>query len=154
MFKKMKANSAAFALWVLLTCGAHILLFRGKVSMAQPIWQRLILAAAALGLVLLVHELIHALFMKVLIGGRVRLIFAKDKLGMPTPGVLAEKRGTKGQEAVMRLAPFALMTLLPDVIFCFLPGVELFFFIVALANCAGCFYDILDVCMLLHGEAW
>ena len=152
MFRKMKASSVAFFLWVIITCGIHILLFRHKVSLDLPVWQRLALAAAAIGIILLLHELTHAVFMKLLLRGRVRLIFAKDKMGIPMLGVLAEKRGTREQEIILRLAPFVLLTLLPDAMFFFRADIELFFFVLAIGNCAGCFYDIMDVCMLVHGE--
>lgn len=154
MFRKMKANSLAYAIWVLFSCAVHIVLFNGKVNTAVPLWQKIAMLIAGIMVMLLVHEGIHAVFMKVFRQGKVKMIFGKDKMGIPMPGVLAERRGTKGQEIVMRLAPFLLLTLLPDVTFAFRESVNLFCYVVAVGNCAGCFYDILDVCMLIHGEAW
>lgn len=148
---KQTAN-AAYLAWTLLSCAVHILLFRGKVNMALAVWQRLLLVPIAILAVLFVHEGVHFVFMKLFGLGKVKLIFARDKLGIPTPGVLAQKQGTKRQEIIMRLAPFALLTLLPDILFAFCSGVHLLFFLMVMANCAGCFYDLLDVRRLLKAE--
>lgn len=152
MIKKPNARTAAFAVWTVISCAVHILLFRGKVGMELPVLQRMLIAVVAVAFVLFVHEGIHLVFMKLFGLGKVKLIFARDKLGIPTPGVLAQKQGTKRQEIIMRLAPFVLLTLLPDILFAFYSGVHLLFFLMALANCAGCFYDLLDVRRLLKAE--
>ena len=152
MIKKPNARTAAFAVWTVISCAVHILLFRGKVGMELPVLQRMLIAVVAVAFVLFVHEGIHLVFMKLFGLGKVKLIFARDKLGIPTPGVLAQKQGTKRQEIIMRLAPFVLLTLLPDILFAFYSGVHLLFFLMALANCAGCFYDLLVVRRLLKAE--
>lgn len=153
MIKKPNARTAAFAVWTVISCAVHILLFRGKVGMELPVWQRMLMAVAAVAFVLFVHEGIHMVFMKLFGLGKVKLIFAKDKLGVPTPGVLAERQGTKGQEIVLRLAPFVFLTILPDILFAFCTGAPLFFFLVAITNCAGCFYDVMDVRAILKSES-
>lgn len=146
------AANAAFLAWTLLSCAVHILLLRGNVNMALPVWQRLLMVPCAIFTVLFVHEGVHFVFMKLFGMGKVKLIFAKASLGIPTPGVLAQKQGTKGQEIIMRLAPFVFLTILPNILFAFYTGVPLFFFLVAIANCAGCFYDVMDVRAILKSE--
>lgn len=152
MIKKPNARTAAFAVWTVLSCAVHILLFRGKVGMELPVLQRMLIAVVAVAFVLFVHEGIHLVFMKLFGLGKVKLIFAKDKLGVPTPGVLSERQGSKGQEIILRLAPFVFLTILPDILFAFCTGVSLFFFLVAIANCAGCFYDVMDVRAILKSK--
>lgn len=152
MIKKLNARTAAFAVWTVISCAVHILLFRGKVGMELPVLQRMLIAVVAVAFVLLVHEGIHMVFMKLFGLGKVKLIFAKDKLGVPTPGVLAERQGTKGQEIVLRLAPFVFLTIFPDFLFLFCTSVPLFFFLVVIANCAGCFYDVMDVWTILKSK--
>ena len=152
MFRKLKANSLAFAAWLLVACGVHILLFRGKVNMEMPVVQRIAAALLAVVCVLVVHEFIHFVFMKLFYKGKVHLIFGRDKLGIPMPGVLAEGQAKKWQEIVMRLAPFMFLTILPDVIFAFSSDVHMFFFIVAMGNCGGCFYDVMDTGIALVSE--
>lgn len=152
MINKPRARTAAFAGWTCISCAVHILLFRGKVGMELPVLQRILMAALAVAFVLFVHEGIHLVFMKIVGLGKVKLIFAKDRLGLPVPGVLAERRGTRGQEIIMRLAPFVFLTILPDILFAFSSRIHLFFFIVAICNCAGCFYDGMDVWRLIREE--
>lgn len=153
VFRKMKGNWTAFAAWLLMACGVHILLFREKVKMDVPAVHRIAMAILAVICVLAVHEFVHFIFMKWFYKGKVRLIFGRDKLGIPMPGVMAEGRAKKWQEMVMYLAPFVFLTLLPDLIFAFSAHVHLFFFIVTIGNCAGCYYDVMDVGMILNGEA-
>ncbi len=144
MNRKIKGNPLAFAIWTLVSCGVHILLFQAKVRTDHPLWQRLLIAVAAIACILLVHEWIHAVFMKIFYRGKVRLIFAKGLLGLPMPGVTTTGRAKKWQEIIMLLSPFVLLTLLPDVIFVLSPAIEPFFFFVAIGNCAGCFHDLAD----------
>ena len=152
MIRKPNARTAAFAVWTVISCAVHILLFRGKVGMELPVWQRMLMAVAAVAFVLFVHEGIHMVFMKLFGLGKVKLIFAKDKLGVPMPGVRAERQGTKGQEIVLRLAPFVFLTIFPDFLFLFCTDVPLFFFLVVIANSAGCFYDVMDVWTILKSK--
>ena len=152
MFKKLKRNSLAFVAWMLIACGVHILLFRGKVNMEMPVVQRIAVAILAVVCILIVHEFVHYLFMKLFYVGKVRLIFGRDKLGVPMPGVMVEGRAKKWQEIVMYLAPFVFLTVLPDIVFAFFERIHLFFFIVVIGNCGGCFYDVMDAGMALAGE--
>lgn len=104
------------------------------------------MAIAAIAVILLFHELIHFAFMKIFYRGKVRLVFARDGLGLPTPGVSVEGSAKKWQEIIMRIAPFVFLTVLPDFLFAFASQVKLFFFIIALGNSAGCYFDIMDIC--------
>lgn len=152
MIKKPNARAAAYAVWTAVTCALHIVLFRAKVMMDFSVLQRMLTAALAIVCSLFVHEGIHFVFMKLFFQGKVRLVFARDVLGIPTPGVQAEGHATKGQKIIMWLAPFLFLTVLPDVIFAFSPGIHLFFFIVAIGNCAGCYYDVMDVWTIMKKE--
>lgn len=68
----------------------------------------------------------------------------KSPLGLPTLGTVAQVTFTKGQYAIIYLAPFVGLTLLIDAALIFCTQVELIFYVVPLCNCAGCFYDIVD----------
>jgi len=147
VIKNIRANSFAFVIWTLVSCALHMVLFRARVNLNHQIPQRIMMAIAAIVTILFVHELIHFVFMKMFYKGKVRFVFTKDRLGLPMPGVSAEGRARKWQEVMMLIAPFFFLTLLPDILFAFCAEIELFFFIVAIGNCAGCFYDIMDVCI-------
>lgn len=145
MHQSVKTNSLAFALWTLCSCALHILLFKAKVDASLPVLHRIPVALAAIVFILPVHEAIHALFMKLFYQGKVKLIFAKGALGLPMPGVSTTGKAAKWQHGIMLIAPFVLLTVLPDVLFAFSKSIHPFFFFVAIGNCAGCFYDMTDL---------
>lgn len=144
MLSKIKANPFAYILWIMLSCVAHIALFRSKVNSDYQIWQKIVTLFIALCFTLPTHELLHFVFMKLFCKGSVKIKIMNSPLGLPTLGTAAQGEFQKWQLVIIYLAPLVLLTLLMDVIFLFCAKVELFFFIVSVCNSAGCFYDIVD----------
>ena len=144
MLKKLKTNPFALILWIMISCLIHIVLFRAKVNPVDQIWQRILTTILAFSLTLLMHECLHFVFMKVFCKGKVRIIVAKGPLGFPTLGTVAQAEFQPWQTVLIYLAPFVFLTLLVDFILMFCVSIELFFFLVSICNCAGCFYDLVD----------
>ncbi len=145
MLKKVKTNPYALIIWVVFSCVVHIVLFKAKVNFDYPVWQRLLITIVVACLTLLLHELIHFIFVKVVSNSDAKIRFAKDPLGLPSMGVFfCQDEMTKWQRIVIYVAPFALLTVLVDVIFVFCSDIEFLFFIISVCNSAGCFYDICD----------
>lgn len=147
MLNKIKTNPLAFVIWIMLSCAVHIVLFRSKVNMDHEIWQRILTVVLAVCFVLPIHEFIHFVFMKMFCKGSVKIRIMKDPIGLPTLGTVTDGKFQKWQIVIIYLAPFVFLTLLTDAIFLFCDRIELIFFVVSVCNCAGCFYDIIDVLM-------
>lgn len=122
----------------------HIVLFKSKVMIDYQVRQRILLMIIALGVVFPTHEFLHFVFAKVFCKGKVKITIVKSPIGLPTIGVITQGYLQKWQLFIFRLAPFVILTVVPDVIFLFCTRVELLFFIVSLANCVGSFYDIAE----------
>lgn len=137
-------KAVASVVWLVVSCVVHIVLFQSKVNNDYQVWQRILLMIIALGLVFLLHELIHFAFAKVFCKDKVKITIVKSPIGMPTIGVLTQGILKKWQLVIFRFAPFVILTVVLDVIFVFCTKVELMFFIVSTANCVGCFYDIVE----------
>lgn len=134
----------ASVVWLAVSCVVHIVLFQSKVNNDYQVWQRILLMIIALGLVFLLHELIHFAFAKVFCKDKVKITIVKSPIGMPTIGVITQGKFRKWQLVIFRFAPFVILTVVLDVIFAFCTKVELMFFIVSTANCVGSFYDIVE----------
>lgn len=141
--KQDKYTPIAVILWVSVMCIVHIVLFRAKVNMDIPIVQRMLFVLAAIVVTFPLHELIHFLFMKMFRMENARIEKAKDPLGLPALRAAAEGEISKGKRRIILLAPLIMMTVIPDMIFCFTDHVALIFVIVAACNAAGCCFDFL-----------
>lgn len=144
MLEKIKTNPFASIIWLALSCVVHIVLFRSKVDFDYPIWQRILTMIIALCVTFLIHELLHFVFMKMFCKGSVKISIIKSPLGLPTLGTVAQGEMQKWQWVIIYLAPFVFLTILLDVILAFCVKIELIFFIIAVCNSAGCFYDIVE----------
>ena len=91
------------------------------------------------------HELIHFLFMKIFRMEDVRIERAKDPLGLPSLRAIAKGEIPKWKRLIVFLAPLFILTIIPDIFFCFTDHVELIFVIIAMCNAAGCCFDFLAV---------
>lgn len=152
MLKKLKSNPFTMPIWLVIIIPIHILLFRSKVNYDYQMWQRMLMALLAIALAFPVHEFIHFIFMKLFFKGNVAIKIGKDPIGVPTLVTVGsyDKKPPKWQFAVIYLAPFLFLTLIPDVVFLFSGNVALIFFIVSVCNCAGCLYDILDTLIVIN----
>ena len=139
-----KNKSFGSIVWLIFSCVVHIVLFKSKVIIDYHLWQRILIMIIALGVVFPTHELIHFVFAKVFCKGNVKITIVKSPIGLPTIGVIAQGNFKKWQLFIFRLAPFVILTVVLDVILVFSTRVELFFFIVSLANCVGSYYDIVE----------
>ena len=139
-----KNKSIASIVWLIFSCVVHIALFKSKVNFDYQIRQRILIMLIALGMVFLIHELLHFIFAKIFCKGKVKITIVKSPIGLPTIGVITQGSFQRWQLFVFRLAPFVILTVVLDVIFMFSTKVELIFYIVSLANCVGSFYDIFE----------
>ena len=146
-----KRNQLVLCL-IAIACFVHVLVFRGKVNMDIPIVKRILFAILALAVTLPVHELIHFLLMNLFGAKDVKIEVAKDPLGFPSLRTIGRGELPAWKRIIVLLAPFFILTLVPDVLFLSMEKVEIFFFIVAMGNSAGCCFDIADVIGILISQ--
>ena len=143
--KQDKHTLIAVILWFSIMCIVHIVLFRAKVNLDIPIIQRILFVPAAALVTLPLHELIHFLFMKIFHMEDARIERAADPLGLPSLRATAKGEIPKWKRLIIFLAPLFILTIIPDIFFCFTDHVELIFVIIAMCNAAGCCFDFLAV---------
>lgn len=152
MLGRLRSNPYANVAWLLFCSVAHIVLFGAKVDTHLHLWQRLLSLITAVCITLPLHELIHYALMKLFSrGGSVRIRLAKSPVGLPTLVTVTEAAFRPWQMILIYLAPFVLMTLLPDLLFAFAGRIRQVFFLAAVCNAAGCFYDLFDALILVKG---
>ncbi len=142
--KRCKSNPVLLLLWILIVCGAFILRCGADLKADYSAVQRLLAVACALVFVLIVHELIHALFVKLLSKAKVTIRFAKDPMGFPTLGTFWHGHVGKWPKTAVYLAPFALLTLVPLICLSISGSHAIFWVFVAMLNSIGAYYDIID----------
>ena len=144
----MKPNAktqTGIILWTVCACAIHILLFRSKLDISLPIPQRLAFAVLAVVATLPLHETLHWVCMKLLGMPHARIEFAKDPLGLPSLRAIAQGFVTGWKRIVLYLTPFLLLTVVPDILFLLNAQVHFLFFIMAMCNAAGCYFDLVAV---------
>ena len=150
--KKLKNNPLGQIIWIALMCGLHLLLFKSKINYDIAAWKRILLLLLAILVSLPVHELMHLLFMKVFSKGNAKIEFAKDPLGLPSLRAVLYDKVTKVQLFIIFIAPLLFITIVLDIIFIFCGKIELFLFIIAVCNSAGCYYDVIDAAITFCGN--
>lgn len=151
-FNKLKTNPLCQLVWIAIMCGLQLLLFKSKVNYEIAVWKRILLLIVAIVVSLPVHELIHFAFMKVFSKGNVKIEFAKDPLGIPSLRAILYDDVTKIQQFIIFIAPLFFITIVLDIIFIFCGKIELLFFIIAMCNLAGCYYDVIDATITICGD--
>ena len=149
---KLKTNPVGQLVWIAIMCGLQVLLFKSKVNFDIAVWKRILLLIAAIIVSLPVHELIHFVFMKVFSRGDVKIEFAKDPLGIPSLRAVLYDDVTRIQQFIIFIAPLFFLTIVLDMIFIFCGKIELLFFIIAVCNSAGCYYDVIDAAVTICGD--
>lgn len=143
--KQGNRKSISVFLWLILSCVFHIVLFRGKLDMNTPIVLRLFFVILAVVITLPLHEIIHCIFMKLFGLRGARIEIAKDPLGLPSLRAVAQGEVWGWKQIVIFLAPFMLLTVVPDLLFFLSDKVHFLFFIIAMCNAAGCCFDVAEV---------
>lgn len=138
-------NTAGLVLWVVLACAVHILLFRDRLESDVPVITRLLYILLAIAVTLPLHEVIHWVFMKLSGLKDARIEFARDPQGIPSLRTVAGSRLHGGKWIVILLAPFLLLTVVPDIVFLLIGRIPLLIFIMIMCNAAGCSFDMMDV---------
>lgn len=154
MLDKARSSPYGMVVWICISSILHIFLFKSNVKNDYQAIQRVLMVFIAFVFALPIHELIHFVFMKIFYKGKVVIEYAKDPVGFPTLRTRALSQGeiANWQKIVVSLAPFVFLTLLLDVAFIFCSKVALLFFIVAVANSAGCYFDIIDALKILQNR--
>lgn len=131
-------------IWPAISCALHFVLFRSKLDTEMQMNSRLLFALLAIIITLPLHEVIHCVFMKLFGMKNARIEFARDPSGMPSLRAIAQG-GIHGiKRAVMYAAPFLLLTVVPDIFFLLSDRVHFVFFIAAMCNSAGCYFDMVE----------
>ena len=149
--KQENRTAVGAAVWSAASCAIHMVFFKGKLDTAAPIAVRLLFAVLAIGLTLPLHEVIHYLFMRLFGIKHAAIELGRDPLGLPSLRTAAREEVRGGKWVVILLAPFLLLTPAPDILFCLSERVHLLFFIMAIANSAGCYFDLADVVRNMRG---
>ena len=147
---KLKSSPIGLVLWTALVCGSFILLMGGGYKEAYTAAERLIWVIAALAFVFVVHELAHALTASVLCGCKIHIKLRKDPVGIPALASLFPENAGRGKKLAIYLAPILLLTVVPTLILVF-AWRHLFLFYVAMLNCVGAYFDIIDILIQLFG---
>lgn len=149
-----KARSSLYGMigWICISSILHIFLFKSNVRNDYQVIQRVLMGFIAFAFTLPMHELFHFVFMKIFYKGKIMIEYAKDPIGFPTfrTRPISQDEIANWQKIVICLAPFVFLTVLFDVAFVFCSKAELVFFIVAVANSAGCYFDIIDALKILQ----
>ena len=149
---KLKTNPLGQMIWIAIMCVLHLLLFKSKVNYDIAVWKRIVSLLFAIIVSLPVHELIHLVFMKAFSKENVKIEFARDPLGIPGLRTILPDKVTKVQQFIIFVAPLFCITIVLDMIFAFCGKIELLFFIIAMCNSAGCYYDMIDAAITICKE--
>lgn len=140
-----KTDSAASLALIALSCILHVVIFRGKVDMNHSVIYRILSALLAVVIVLPIHELIHWISMCFFGRKDARIEIARDPFGLPSLRTIASGKIENWKNNIILLAPFFLLTVIPDAIFLFSDRIAIALFIAAASNSAGCCFDLLAV---------
>ena len=147
---KLKSSPIGLIVWTALVCGSFILLMGGGYKEAYTGAERRIWVIAALVFVFAAHELAHALTASVLCGCKIQIKLMKDPVGIPALASLFPENAGRGKRIAIYLAPILLLTVVPTLILVF-AWRHLFLFYIAMLNCVGAYFDIIDILILLFG---
>ena len=148
-----KTSQAGMLIWTVAVAALHILVFKKMIDMEIPVWARALMPLGAVLITLPLHELIHFVFMKMFYRGKVVIETGKDPNGLPGLRTRPDEdffvTTKKWQRAVCWLAPLFLLTVCVDIAIPFAGKAGLALLVIAVANCAGCYYDVFDVLNML-----
>lgn len=150
MLDKARKSPYGMTIWICISSALHICFFRSHVNYDYEVIQRVSIFFRAVVFTMLMHELIHFVFLKIFSKGKVYIELAKDPVGLPCLRTTYHRDIAKWQKIVAYLAPFVFLTLMFDVAFVFCSKVELLFFVVSMSNSAGCYFDIIDALQTLQ----
>ncbi len=140
-----KTDLTASLVLIALSCILHVVIFRGKVDMNHSVIHRILSALLAIVIVIPVHEAIHWFSMRFFGMKDARIEMARDPFGLPSLRTIAGGKIENWKNNIILLAPFFLLTVIPDVIFLFSDRIAFVLFIAAVGNSAGCCFDLLAV---------
>lgn len=146
--QKLRSNSLCALCWVIITCGFYILIFGRYFKEAYSIRERAVFVILSLILVLAGHELVHALFATFFAPGKVKITTGKDPLGLWSLRTVFPSSLNKCQRLITCLAPFAVLTITPTIAL-FLGANSIFLFFLAMLNCIGSYFDLIDTCAMI-----
>lgn len=141
---RCKSNPCLLILWIAIICVAFIMYFGPGLKADYSASQRVLSVIVALVSVLIVHELIHALFVKLLSKAKVTIRFAKDPMGLTTLCTTWKGHIGKWQKVVVYLAPLVLLTLVPVLCLTILASHSILWVFIAMLNSIGAYYDLID----------
>lgn len=149
--RKLKQDPRGLVIWLALVCGSYLLLGSAAYQAQSGFLQRLPWAILSLIVVLIGHELLHALAARILCRGKVRIELAKDPLGLPALRTVFPADVSRGRLLVIYLTPLMMLTVIPTLFITLMQPV-FFLFLAAMINAVGAYFDLIDTAMLLTSQ--
>lgn len=149
IIKELRSSTIGMIIWVLFSFSILYHIGGNECVKGVSYGQRIIVTVVALLATLIVHELIHASAMKMFNKEEVKIKLVKMKVG--GFGLETNLHGElkKWQQFIMYILPFIILTAIPTVIIIIINWNCLFFYLVAIINCAGSYFDLLDAILIL-----
>ncbi len=138
----MKKRNQNVLLLMAVMCVLHIFLYKGKVNLDSSIIKRVCLAVLGLAITLPLHELIHFFLMKLWGMKNVKIEFAIDPLGFPSLRTVGSGELPEWKRRIVTLAPFFVLSVIPDIWFLVTGKAYFMVFIIAMSNAVGSSLDI------------
>lgn len=150
IIKKLRNSNVGMLIWIFISFVALYFIIGNECIKGVTLPRKIITAIVAVVITMPFHELIHAIAMKLFSKGRVAIKPCKLKAGGFGFATVLQGNLKKWQWVIVYILPFVVLTLFPTFIICILGRYCLFFYFVAISNCAGAYIDLLDVILLFE----
>lgn len=140
---RLKSNPVGIVVWLMAICAIYLFFFGASIKNDYSARERLLWVIIAVVFTLIVHELIHALVAAILCKCKVDIRVMKDPNGIPSLATMFPESASAQKKIAIYIAPLIVLTVLPTVYLIFAKQILVLVF-VAMLNCIGAFYDIVD----------
>lgn len=151
IIKKLRKSNVGMIIWILISfVMLHFAI--GNEGIEASLSRRIVTAIVAVVITVPSHELIHAIAMKLFSKGKVTIKLKPIKLKVGGFGFMTVSQGDmkKWQRFIVYILPFLVLTVLPTFIIFILGKYYLFVYFLAICNCAGAYFDLLDAILLFE----
>lgn len=152
IIKKLRNSNIGLIIWIFISIVVLYFTIGNESINGVSLPRRIVTVIAAIVITIPSHEIIHAIAMKLFSKGKVTIKLKPIKLNVGGFGFMTVLQGTlkKWQTFIVYISPFLVLTMLPVSIICILGRYSFFFYLVAVANCAGAYFDFLDAILLFE----
>lgn len=148
IIQKLRKSTIGMIIWIFLSFIVLYYMGGNECVKGVSVVQRIIETVVALLFTLIVHELIHASVMKVFNKGEVKIKLIKMEVGGFGLVTILNGELKNWQQFIMYILPFILLTVIPAIFI--IQWKCLFLYLIALINCAGSYFDLLDAILILQ----